>query len=73
MAPVASKKWSPVVRLPVKDADLERLMERLDRIARDVELVADSIADRLGVTSDQDTEEYDEEDEDEVSLEPSER
>nr|WAE42656.1 MAG: hypothetical protein [Cressdnaviricota sp.] len=33
----------------VKDADLERLLERLDRILRDVEQVADHIAERLGV------------------------
>lgn len=33
----------------VKDADMERVLERLDRIIRDVEQVCDHIAERLGV------------------------
>jgi len=33
----------------VRDADLERLLERLDHIIRDVEQVADHIAERLGI------------------------
>lgn len=52
--------------IPVKDADLERLLERLDRIIRDVEQVADIIADRLGVdltANGGDTEEEDSEEE----------
>jgi len=50
----------------LKDADLERLLERLDRIIRDVEQVADAIADRLGVDLTEnggDTEEDDSEEE----------
>lgn len=49
--------WSTT---PVKDADLERILERLDRIIRDVEQVCDHIAERLGVdlTEEGDTEEY---------------
>lgn len=52
--------------IPIKDADLERLLERLDRILRDVEQVADIVADRLGVDLTEnggDTEEEDSEDE----------
>jgi len=55
--------------IPIKDADLERLLERLDRIIRDVEQVADIVAERLGVDLTEnggDTEE-DESDEEEHS------
>jgi len=41
------KPWSSGV--PIKDADLERLLEKLDLIIKDVEQVADHIANRLGV------------------------
>lgn len=44
-AKVLSKPWPTVT----KDADLERILERLDRIARDVELVCDHIAEKLGL------------------------
>lgn len=43
--PYQKKAWST----PVKDADMERLLERLDRIARDVESVADAICEKLGI------------------------
>lgn len=36
-------------RTPVKDADLERILERLDRIIRDVGPVIDHIAEKLGL------------------------
>jgi len=48
--------------VPIKDADLERLLEKLDLIIKDVERVADIVADRLGVDLTEnggDTEEYD--------------
>ncbi len=44
-----------------RDADMERLLERLDRIARDVELASDAIAERLGVTLADTEEDTDEE------------
>jgi len=53
----------------IKDADLERLLEKLDRIIRDVEQVADAIADRLGVDLTEnggDTEEDSEEEEEDL-------
>jgi len=54
----------------VKDADMERLLERLDRIARDVEQVSDHIAEKLGIDlTDVDTEtEEDCSDEDDASA-----
>jgi len=51
--PYDSKKrpcpTATVTRIPVRDADMERLLERLDRIGRDVEQLAVAIADRLGL------------------------
>jgi len=35
--------------IPIKDADLERLLERLDRISRDVEQLVEPILERLGI------------------------
>lgn len=49
--------------IPVKDADLERLLERLDRMQREVEAIADLVAERLGVDLDADSTEEDEEEE----------
>lgn len=42
-----AKTWST----PIRNADMERLLERLDRIIRDVEQVADAIAEKLGLES----------------------
>ncbi|AXH77204.1 MAG: S-methyltransferase subunit G [Cressdnaviricota sp.] len=70
MSSYKNKPFVPPVKkaclIPTKDADLERLLERLDRITRDVEQVADHIAERLGLElSDDggDTEELDSEEE----------
>lgn len=62
------KKTWPI---PIKDADLERLLERLDHIIRDVERVADIVATRLGVDLTEnggDTEEDDSEEEEDASV-----
>lgn len=51
-----------------KDADIERILERLDRIIKDAEQVMDAIVDRLGLDIDDggDTEEYSTDEEDGV-------
>lgn len=56
--PPYKKPWSTGVR----DADLERLLEKLECIANDVELAVDAICERLGVTEDDDSTDGDEDD-----------
>lgn len=43
----AKRQWQPAV--PLKDAALERLLERLDAVVRLVEPICEEIEDRLGV------------------------
>lgn len=71
-----SSKPSPAARAPykrpwptstpLKDADLERILERLDRIGRDVEASCIRICERLGVALHGDTEEEDSDSEEEA-------
>lgn len=52
------KIWATNASAPLRASDLERLLERVDRIGREVEQVADLVAERLGIpVEDQDTEE----------------
>jgi hypothetical protein len=44
--PPYKKPWPT----PIKDADLERLLEKLECISNDVEWAVDAICERLGVT-----------------------
>lgn len=71
-APVNIKAATPAARAQfkqpwpttVKDADLERILERLDRIIRDVEPLIAHLCDRLGIDmEDGDTEELSDTDE----------
>jgi len=55
--PASLPKSTPPCPIPTKDADLERLLEKLDHIASDVERVSVHIAERLGLDLDDDGEE----------------
>lgn len=61
----AKRGWSTVG--PLKDAELERVLERLDAIVRLVEPLAAHIEERLGVL-DTETEEEQEDSDDESSM-----
>lgn len=43
------KPWLTHGATPIKDADLERILEKLDHIVSAVEQVMDHIAERLGL------------------------
>lgn len=55
---VGPKLWQATKEKDLTNGQLERLLERLDRIAREVEDIADIIAEKLGLPiEDQDTQE----------------